>query len=241
MVVPGRARKATRPGLFGETVGNGLVGNFDIIKVDFATGRFQTQGAKMVAGYGTNLSGGNIMAMLETNNPKDLHEKAEELTSSFLSNMGYLPAPLVMLSASPDLLESLCYTLNRYRPHPRLSMEVLASIRYLVAVDEELESCEEFNRDNLTWMGMTEEELAAMRDDPRKAPMEPRDQSLLAFVMGALRNPGNVDPAALEELRAQGFTDADVLDASFHGADLIGKARLVKAFRVESFRAPAGE
>ncbi len=55
--------------------------------------------------------------------------------------------------------------------------------------------------------------------------------------MGALRRPDAMDPAGLEALRAQGFADADVIEACFFDADLIGKARLVRAFGVESLRA----
>jgi uncharacterized peroxidase-related enzyme len=53
----------------------------------------------------------------------------------------------------------------------------------------------------------------AMKEDPRRAPLGPRERALVDYALKLTREPWNMSEEDLEPLRRVGLQDADILDA----------------------------
>ena len=78
--------------------------------------------------------------------------------------------------------------------------------------------------------GFSGDELAALREDPRQAPLEEAQKALLLFVLKVVKTPEDVDEADMAGLHKLGWSDQEIFDAAFHGASMAGPSMLYKAF-----------
>ncbi len=140
------------------------------------------------------------------------------------------PAPFQLYSASPGVQQVLCKSLGYFMSHPKLSAQLQAAIRYLGARLAGFPYCVEFNGGMLTRMGAGQAELDAMVDDPSKAPLEPNEVVLFGVVADMLRNPALVTKEVIERCRQAGWSDSDIFDACFIGANMGAGATLMTAF-----------
>ncbi len=165
------------------------------------------------------------------------HVKPEEATGKVAEAYGVippgmpLPEPLLMMSASPDLIHIWTQNVIKYfRNHERLDMGLMASIRYLLSCENEYEACVNFNAGILQAAGISPTELADMKANPALAPLEESQKELLLFVLKAVKNPEKVTKADVEKLHELGWRDQDIFDATFIGAFMKAVSILGKAF-----------
>lgn len=166
--------------------------------------------------------------LLNTVDPSHAEGLVAKVYEGFTSQVGAIPVPLELLSASPRLFEQRVHGISTYRVHPTLRPVLLTTIRYLTARARGFQACIDFNARVLRQGGLSQEQVEGLR--PETAPLEERERALLALAMRALTRPGEVDAAALDEVRALGWSDADILEAVAHGADLLTLGALVRAF-----------
>ncbi len=171
------------------------------------------------------------MALVNTVDPEQAEGVIGAVYGAFRQGSGVIPGPVKLLSASPGLFEVYTATFRYWRNHPHLSPDLMACIRYGVAAQQCFGACVDFNQSVLTKAGMTREELAAMEGDPGTAPLEDRERALLAFVLRAVKDPDAVTDEDVQALRELGWTDGDVVDATYHGAILVTMGTLVRAFK----------
>jgi alkylhydroperoxidase family enzyme len=170
------------------------------------------------------------MFILNHVKPEDATGKVAEAYAVIPPGMP-LPEPLLMMSASPDLVHLWTQNFIRYfRNHDRLDMGLMAAIRYLVSCDNEFDACINFNAGILQAGGVTPTELAAMKADPEQAPLEESQKELLLFVLKVIKTPEKVTAADVAKLHESGWRDQDIFDASFIGAFMKGLSILGKAF-----------
>ncbi len=62
-------------------------------------------------------------------------------------------------------------------------------------------------------MSGDQELVSALKQDPRSAPLEPRQRALVDYALKLTREPWNVKQEDLEPMRKAGLQDADILDA----------------------------
>jgi alkylhydroperoxidase family enzyme len=172
------------------------------------------------------------MALVKTVPPDEAQGRVAEVYGLFRKGSGTHPQPLELLACSPGLFELYTGTFGYWLSHPTLSHDLLNCIRHGVAVQHGFQPCIRFNEAVLRAAGMDEEELVALRSDPDTAPLEDRERALLGFVLKALREPGTASRGEIENLCAQGWTEADIVDATYHGSVLLGLAAMMKAFDV---------
>jgi len=142
-----------------------------------------------------------------------------------------LPEPLLLMSASPDLVHLWTQNFIRYfRNHDRLDMGLMAAIRYLLSCENEYDSCINFNAGLLQAAGLSAAELTDMRARPEKAPLEEAQKELLLFVLKAVKTPEKVTKGEVEKLHELGWRDQDIYDATFIGAFMKAISILGKAF-----------
>ena len=169
------------------------------------------------------------MFLLDYVTPENASGKIQEIYAAFPPGIGP-PHPLQLISASPGFLIGQFEILKHYQNHKNLSFPLLTAIRYMAATHFEYDYCVNFNQNILQASGVTEQELAAVRNDPDRAPLEDHERAMLKFVSKAIRAPESIDMDDVEILHALGWEDADILDALAHGAYMQGHAILMKAF-----------
>jgi alkylhydroperoxidase family enzyme len=170
------------------------------------------------------------MFLIDYVKPEKAHGKVEEIYNVFPPHIG-VPAPLQLLSASPDLLEAHMAGMKRFMTHDRLTPGLLAAIRYTVASREDYGYCVKFNDDLLQAAGASAAEVEELKRNPDHAAMlEESEQAMLAFTLKALYESEKVSEADIAGLRDQGWRDSDILDAVVQGANMIAAGRLFKAF-----------
>lgn len=160
-------------------------------------------------------------------------DKAEgqvaEVFAAFTAAVGGVPKPLRMLAGSPGLFMQQVGLIGYYRNHPHLDSTLLACIRYLSAAKLNYQACIDFNASLLQKQGMSEEELAAMVDDPSQAPLSEREKALLSFVLKGVT--GEVASAEdVERLKADGWLESDIIDAANQGIGMMTHGRMLGFF-----------
>ena len=168
------------------------------------------------------------MFLLNTVAQGEAQGKIKEAYDMF---QGPVPAPLLLLSASPGMFERQVGYIQYYMGHKALSFPLLAAIRFISSDECGHEFCQDFNRKFLLQIGMSNEEIDAMKADPSTAPLEDKERAMLVFVARALKAPKSVTQADVDALRAEGWADSDILDALSHGANMIASAVIFNALK----------
>ncbi|MEW5787133.1 MAG: hypothetical protein AB1899_04685 [Pseudomonadota bacterium] len=174
------------------------------------------------------------MTLINTISPESAQGEIAELYGQMQRQLGRVPAPFQMRSASPFLLRQQMANLGYYMQHPSLSMALLACVRMLVSQRGRCDYCIDFNAGLLiNMLGWTPEQVAATRADVQAAPLPEKDKAMLAFVLKGVADAHAIQAADLDALRALGWSDGDILDGLSHGAGMVAGDILINAFKVE--------
>lgn len=178
------------------------------------------------------------MALIETVPPEKAQGKLAELYAEVEQMFGSVPNNVRMLGVSPAILENQVQMVQYYVGHPALSMALLASIRMLVSKACNSNYCRNLNAGLLSTVGFTREDVAAMQEDPSKAPLPEKDKALLLFVLKAVDNPHSVGAEDMERLRALGWADVEIFDAVAHAARMVGTNIIFDTFKIDRDEVP---
>ena len=173
------------------------------------------------------------MAIINTVQPDQAQGAVKEGYDMFMQNIGIIPKPMEMMSASPGLFEIMLRRIHYMSSHPNLSYALLAHIRYLVACNLDYKFCMDFNRHILKKQGLEDEDILRMELDPSKSLLEEPESAMLAFVVKAVQAPASVSPEEIEMLRDLGWQDADMVDALAQGVSMIDHAIMMEAFQMD--------
>ncbi len=172
------------------------------------------------------------MFLLETQHPDQATGTVAEVYAQFQGRMD-VPAPLRLLSASPELLGLHFAQIAYFMRHPKLSFPVLAAIRFLAARQSCFGHCQTLNRTWLVKAGLTDQEVDSLAQDRDVDAFSEAENALLRVVAKVLAKE-NVQAEDIQCLRDQGWIDADILDACAQGTALIGAAYLFEAFQTQA-------
>jgi len=173
------------------------------------------------------------MALIQTVDPDKAEGRVKEIYDFMQKNVGVIPAPLQLASASPKMLDAVWQSIQYYSQHPSLGFGLLSSIRYLVAQQYDYTFCTGFNRNLLKMQGLSDEDIDKMEADPLQTPLDDKDRAMVAFVMKAVKTPDAVEKQDVDQLHEQGWTDSDILDALAHGTNMVASSILMKAFKMD--------
>jgi hypothetical protein len=151
----------------------------------------------------------------------------------FIENIGVIPKPMQMMSASPALFELQLKRIQYLSQHPNLSFSLLAHIRYLVAHGLNYPFCTDFNKIILKKLGLSEEDIQAIEADPSKSLLEPKENAMLTFVVKSVRTPAAVTAQEIADLREMGWDDRDMLDALSQGVSMIDHSVMMQVFQID--------
>ena len=173
------------------------------------------------------------MALINTVSPEKAEGAIKQAYDMFMENLGIIPRPLEMMSASPAIFEHQLQRIHYYTNHPTLSFALLSHIRYLVAHNLNYSFCMDFNKLMLKKQGLEDDNIRKMEDDPTKSLLEEKESALLAFVVKAVKAPNSVDADEITRLKEMGWEDRDLVDALAHGVNMIDHSIMMEVFRMD--------
>jgi alkylhydroperoxidase family enzyme len=173
------------------------------------------------------------MPLIKTVSPQQAEGTIKEAYDMFMQNIGLIPKPMEMMSASPALFELQLRRIQYLSQHPKLSYPLLAHIRYLVAQNLDYPYCTDFNRMILKKQGLSDDDIQRMETDPTQSMLEDDESALLAFVVKAVKTPGDVAPEEIAHLRDLGYEDRDIMDALAQGVSMIDHAIMMQVFQMD--------
>lgn len=173
------------------------------------------------------------MSILQTVTPETATGEVAEIYGRIKSAWGHVPAAIQVFSANPFLLRHQWEYYGSIMQHPRLSMPLTTCIRMLVSQAGNCVYCIDMNAGMLINLaGWTPEEVASARADFRNSPLSPEEKVLLGLVLKATRDSSGVSALDLQEARAAGWSDGDILDAVNHGARMVAGDIVINGFKV---------
>jgi hypothetical protein len=173
------------------------------------------------------------MALINVVAPEQAEGELKQMYSMW-DAFGMVPLPFQMRSVSPSLLAIQQKYIAYYHAHPTLNLGLLSLIRMLVAEELQYHYCVRLNSQVLQSVGIaSDDQLGAIMADPASAPLEDKDKAMLLFVLKAVKTPEAVDQGAVENLKALGWTDGDMVDAVQHGANMVLDGIMFKTFKLD--------
>ena len=173
------------------------------------------------------------MALITTVTPENAEGIVKEGYEMFLKNVGAIPKPMQLLSASPALFELQLKRIKYFGKHPKLSFALLAHIRYLAARTLDYAYCMDFNRHLLKKLGNDDATIQAMENDPSQSMLEANEGAMLVFVIRSMKNPASITAADIAGLKALGWDDGDMVDALAQGVGMIDHAIMMQVFQID--------
>ncbi len=85
----------------------------------------------------------------------------------------------------------------------------------------------------INMFGQSPEQVAATKQDPNQAPLEEKEKAMLLFVLKSVKTPTEVTEQDVQALRALGWEEGDILDATAHGARHVAIDILFNTFKIE--------
>jgi len=173
------------------------------------------------------------MFLLKTTPPDQLTGKAAELIAMLPPQLG-APEPLMLMTASPGMVDVQIEAISYFRRHQDLDFPTLAAIRMLAARHLDDQACTNFNDGLLRAAGLTQDELAALPgpvEGDSGGGFTPEQRALITFALKVLRAPKSVSAADVDGLRAMGWTDSTIYDAAAQAATMQVPATMLAAFK----------
>lgn len=173
------------------------------------------------------------MARITTVALEEAEGVVKEGYDMFMKNIGIIPKPMEMMSASPALFEAQFNRIKYFSKHPTLSFALLAHIRYLVSHKLNYSFCMDFNKLILKKQGLEDADIKKMEDDPSKSMLEDNERAMLSFVMKSIKDPGSIEDADIENLREFGWSDSDMVEALSQGVSMIDHSIMMQVFKID--------
>ena len=169
------------------------------------------------------------MFVLDYQTPETATEGVADIYNHFVTKRSPVPAPLQLLSTSPDLLNLTFDQIKYFMRHPALSFPVLAAIRFLAAQKMCFDHCTTLNRTWLSKTGLSVEDMKNLAEGRNVEAFNEAENALLSAVGRVLRRE-KISGVEVQKLRDLGWKDSDILDACAQGTNLISSSYLFAAF-----------
>lgn len=173
------------------------------------------------------------MALIKLTEQNEATGRVAEIYESMINTMGFIPNAFKVFSPSAHVLDKQFGNLGYYMRHKTLGGKLLAFIRLLVSDQEQCAYCVGMNSGILLQYGVLPETLAGIKQDPSKAPLDEKELALLLFVLKVVNDSNSTTQADVDHLRGLGWTDADILEATYHGTTQVGVDKIFNAFKIE--------
>jgi hypothetical protein len=173
------------------------------------------------------------MALINTPTESTANEEIRPIFDAVRNIVSFVPKPTQMIGTSPMLLKQWWEYTQHFLRHAKLSTDLLRYIRLLVSVHGEFPFCTEFNTAGLKKMQvLSDEEVSTILRDPSQARLPENELALLLFVLRAVAEPEEVSADDVQALRAQGWSDEHIFEATYYGGWMLLLGLLFNAFKM---------
>jgi hypothetical protein len=164
----------------------------------------------------------------------DLEREMKILLRGLKQKMGQVPPHFEMFArVNPTRFKMFLEEITYVTTHPHINPDFFAFLRFFVASQNQFTYCIKFNHALLLSKGYGEEQLSMLKTSSHNLPLDDKHQSLFKEVIIALDEPSNFTASTLENLKALGWSDADIYDAVDHGAFLFKFSKIIRAYSKE--------
>ncbi|MBA1443341.1 MAG: hypothetical protein M3H12_20510 [Chromatiales bacterium] len=171
--------------------------------------------------------------LMQPTPPVGQEKAVEKMLVAANEIMGFIPDPLLLMGVSPNILAEFTEFLGHYETHPRLSSNLLAMMRYLVAARNDCKYCVTTSEGIMIENGMDLDDLRSAQEDPSTAPLPEKEKALLMLVLKMVLNSDEVEAADLEIAYANGWEDRDIYEAANYTVRNYAVDLLLKALKVD--------
>jgi AhpD family alkylhydroperoxidase len=173
------------------------------------------------------------MAFINLIEQEDASGRVAEIYNTMMETMGFIPAAFKVFSPSEYVLDKQFANLGYFMRHKTLGGKLLAFIRLLVSETEQCSYCVSMNSGILLQYGVLPDMLTEIKLDPSKAPLEENELAMLLFVLHVVRDSNSIQQTDVDKLKSLGWSDSDIMDATYHGTTQVGVDKIFNAFRIE--------
>ena len=156
-----------------------------------------------------------------------------EIYNMIEERMKIVPNVVQFYTASPDLFGKLMGLIGHYIDHPTMDREAIAYTRMLISNKENATYCVRFQSTILKSMGIPESDLELAKEDYTKVKLPEKDRALVCFVLDQMFGNLKDTKTRIEDLKALGWDEKDIFEASVMGAIQKGMVNVIKSFEVE--------
>ncbi|MEI6684103.1 MAG: hypothetical protein WCO44_15845 [Bacteroidota bacterium] len=174
------------------------------------------------------------MPLLNLVEKEEATGKVAEIYESMINTMGFIPNAFKIFSPSAFVLEKQFANLGFYMRHKTLSGKLLAFIRLLVSEQEQCSYCVGMNSGILLQYGVLPEMLVGIKADPSTAPLDEKELPMLLFVLSVIKDSNAIVQADVDKLRNLGWSDTEILEATYHGSSQVSGDKIFNAFKISS-------
>ena len=126
---------------------------------------------------------------------------------------GMVPNLFKTYAHHPPLLQANWNKVKAVMMEGSLTQKVKQTIAVLVSRDNSCSYCVAAHTGALRALGVTDNEISAIEEDPDKADFTPREKALIRFARKANREPLRIPAEEFRALRETGATDAEIVEA----------------------------
>jgi AhpD family alkylhydroperoxidase len=173
------------------------------------------------------------MALIKLTDQSEATGRVAEIYETMMNTIGFIPNAFKVFSPSAHVLDKQFGNLGFYMKHKTLGGKLLAFIRLLVSEQEHCAYCVGMNSGILLQYGVLPEAIAGIKLDPATAPLGKNELAMLLFVLKVVADSNSTTQADVDALRTIGWTDTDILEATYHGATQVGVDKIFNAFKIE--------
>jgi len=141
--------------------------------------------------------------------PRSVAAVFQEIEKAF----GRVPNLFKTYAHHPPLLQANWNKVKAVMMEGSLSQKVKQTIAVLVSRDNSCSYCIAAHTGALRAIGVTDDELSAIEEDPDKADFTAREKALIRFARKANRDPQRIPAGEFAALRGTGVTDAEIVEA----------------------------
>jgi AhpD family alkylhydroperoxidase len=175
-----------------------------------------------------------IMSLIRLVEKEEATGRVAEIYDTMINTMGFIPNAFKVFSPSEHVLSNQFGNLGYFMRHKTLGGKMLAFIRLLVSEQEQCRYCVGMNSGILLQYGVLPESLAEIKQEPSKAPLDEKELALLLFVLKVVKDSNSVEQGDVDKLKGLGWTEADIMDATYHGTTQVGVDKIFNAFKIDS-------
>jgi uncharacterized peroxidase-related enzyme len=174
------------------------------------------------------------MSLITTIQPHQAEGKVGEIYKEIESTFGFVPNAIRLDSINPNHMARHWEGIRESLGHETLSNKLFTLIRLLVSEATACEYCVGLNAGILMQMhGMTQEDIARVKQTPDAAPLDEKEKALLHFVMKGIGDSNSIEAEDIEALKLLGCSEREIFDATAHGAWQVAGDIMLNAFKVE--------